>query len=468
MLVGGESVNTSRRITVHHPFDGRDVGSVPIATHSDITKALLRARNCRPTLSRQARVDVLHGVAGSLRSAADQAAGLISIESGLCLKDTHDEVARAIAALEAGAAEVLRDAGEAYSDAMVNRRTITHQEPLLGVIAAVTPFNHPLNQVAHKLIPAVATNNRIVIKPSEKTPLSALFLADLFYQAGYPPEALSVVTGNAQEIVTEFLSNDHVEAFAFTGSVDVGMRLARQAGFRRQIFELGGNDALIVLEDADIDLAAKMALRGAFRNSGQRCTAVKRILVSESVADQFLDRLVHLTSSWICGDPLDPETDSGTVIDEAAARRIEERVEAALRSGARLCMGHRRNGALYSATVIDRVSPNSELVREETFGPVAPVIRFANLDEAIALANASRFGLATGVCTQRLDHISRLVAELEVGMININETPSYRIPSAPFGGLKSSGLGLREGIRRSMNNFTQTKTVSLPWLGHGH
>lgn len=469
MRIGGKPVFRSESISVHHPFDGRSIGSVPVARCADVQAAIASALTCRPTLSREDRSLILRRVAVALESQAHAAADLITLESGLCKQDTQDEVARAIAALNAAGAELLRDDGELFSDAasgmQKGRRIITQREPLLGVIAAVTPFNHPLNQVAHKLIPAVATNNRVVLKPSEKTPLSALFLVNLFYEAGYPPEALSVVTGEPTEIVSEFLAHPDVAAFAFTGSADVGKRLALQTGWRRTIFELGGNDALIVMDDADLEQAAQLALRGAFRNSGQRCTAVKRIVVQDGIADEFVERLVFLAQRWTHGDPFANGVDMGTLIDTTAATRVQARVQAALDAGARLCCGHVRQGALYAPTVLDRVPTGCELVTEETFGPVAPVMRFANIDDAIALVNGTRFGLAAGLCTQRMDYIARFIAELQVGMINIGEVPSYRSVLAPFGGVKDSGNGAREGVRHAMRNFTNLKCVSLPWSG---
>jgi putative phosphonoacetaldehyde dehydrogenase len=469
MQIGGQSIVHPEHIALHHPFNGQRIGSVPIAKRADVTKAISSAHGCRPALSKEARVTIMHRVAEALDAQAQTASDLITLESGLCKKDTLDEVARAVTALNTAAGELLRDDGELFTDHAAGtgegRRILTHRTPLLGVIAAVTPFNHPLNQVAHKLIPAVATNNRIVLKPSEKAPLSALFLANLFYEAGYPPEALSVVTGNPEQIVSEFLSNPDVEAFAFTGSADVGKRLAERTGFRRAIFELGGNDTLIVMDDADLDQAASLALRGAFRNSGQRCTAVKRVLVHDLVANAFLERLVSLTEQWTHGDPFASGVHMGTLIDTAAAVRVERRVQAAIEAGARLCIGHRRQGALYAATVLDDVPTGCELVMEETFGPVAPIMRFHTVTEAIAQANGTRFGLAAGICTQRMDYVTRFVAELQVGMINIGELPSYRSPQAPFGGVKDSGLGMREGIRHSMRNFTNVKCVSLPWSG---
>jgi len=229
------------------------------------------------------------------------------------------------------------------------------------------------------------------------------------------------------------------------------------------VLELGGNDPLIVMEDADLDEASALAAAGSYRNSGQRCTAVKRILVQRSIADAFVDRLVERTAAWTWGDPTDEAIEMGTVIDEAAARLFEARVDEAVAQGARLLVGNHRAGASYAPTVIDGVRPEMTVVREETFGPVSPVIRFDTLDEAIAVVNGSRFGLSSGVCTNRLDVITRLVSELEVGTVNVREVPGYRLELTPFGGIKDSGLGYKEGVQEAMRSFTNVKTYSLPW-----
>ena len=237
------------------------------------------------------------------------------------------------------------------------RRVYTQRDPLLGVITAITPFNHPMNQVAHKVVPAVATNNRMVLKPSEKVPLSALLFADLLYEAGLPPEMLSIVTGDPREIADELITNPQVDLVTFTGGVAIGKAIAAKAGYRRMVLELGGNDPIIVMDDADLDEASTLAVQGSYKNSGQRCTAVKRILVQRSVAARFTDLVVEKTRAWTYGDPADPALEMGTVIDEAAARLFEARVDEAVAQGARLLAGNVRRGALYAPTVLDRVTP---------------------------------------------------------------------------------------------------------------
>ena len=331
------------------------------------------------------------------------------------------------------------------------------------MITAITPFNHPMNQVAHKVVPSIATNNRMVLKPSEKVPLSALLFVDLLYEAGLPPEMLSVVTGDPREIADELITNEHVGLVTFTGGVAIGKSIASKAGYRRMVLELGGNDPIIVMDDADLDEASTLAVQGSYKNSGQRCTAVKRLLVHEAVAARFTEMVVEKTRAWSFGDPSDAKLEMGTVIDEAAARSFEARVNEAVAQGARLLVGNQREGALYAPTVLDRVTPDMTVAREETFGPVSPIIRFANIEEAIRISNGTAYGLSSAVCTNRLDYISRFVAELQVGTVNVREVPGYRLELTPFGGIKDSGLGYKEGVQEAMKSFTNIKTYSLPW-----
>jgi putative phosphonoacetaldehyde dehydrogenase len=454
-------------IEVHNPFTRELVGTVPKATVEDVRRAFATAQAYRPNLTRYARSEILKKTAELLRARTDEASDLITRESGLCKKDSLYEVGRVCDVLVFSAMEALRDDGQAFSCDLTphgkQRRVFTRREPLLGVISAITPFNHPMNQVAHKVAPAIATGNRVVLKPSEKTPLSAIYLANLLHEAGVPREMLQIVTGDPREISNELITNPHVDLVTFTGGVAVGKEIASKAGYRRLVLELGGNDPLIVMEDADLDEASTLAVQGSYKNSGQRCTAVKRVLVHEAVAQRFVDLLVDKTRAWKYGDPFDRTMDMGTVIDEAAAKLFEARVNEAVGQGAKLLAGNRREGALYSPTVIDAVTPGMTVVRQETFGPVSPVIRFGNIEEAIAIANGTAYGLSSAVCTNRLDYITRFVSELHVGTVNVREVPGYRLELTPFGGIKDSGLGYKEGVQEAMKSFTNLKTFSLPW-----
>jgi phosphonoacetaldehyde dehydrogenase len=467
LRIAGERVATERSFEVRYPYTGEVIGSAPKATVDDVRRAIAAARGFRCRLTRHERYRILMAASEIVAARRGEIARLITLESGLCLKDTDYEVGRAADVLLFAANQSLVDDGQIFSCDLTphgrSRKVYTLREPLAGVITGITPFNHPLNQVIHKVAPAVATGNRIVVKPSEKTPLAAFLLADILYEAGLPPPMLSVLTGDPREIADELLTHPDVDLVTFTGGVAIGKHIAARAVYKRQVLELGGNDPLIVMDDADLDEAAALAASGSYRNSGQRCTAVKRILVHERVADPFIEKLLAATARVKYGDPLDPATDMGTVIDEAAAIEFEQRVLEAVAQGARLLTGNLRRGALYSPTVLDRVRPEMRLVREETFGPVSPVIRFSDVDEAIRIANGTAYGLSSALCTQRLDHITRFVSELAVGTVNVREVPGYRLELTPFGGIKDSGLGYKEGVLEAMKSFTNTKTYSLPW-----
>ena len=465
--VGGDDRGGERRIAVHNPYTRALVGSVPKATLAEVRQAYAVAHAYRARLSRFERSSILNRAAVLVSGRVAEIAALIGSESGLCLKDATYEAGRVADVLRFGANACLTDDAQTFSCDITphgrQRRVHTQREPLLGVITAITPFNHPMNQVAHKVVPSVATNNRMVLKPSEKVPLSALYFADLLYEAGLPPEMLQVLTGDPTEIADEMITNPAVDLVTFTGGVAIGKYVAAKAGYRRVVLELGGNDPLIVMEDADLDEASSLAVQGSYKNSGQRCTAVKRMLVHERVRQRFTDLVVDKTRAWTFGDPADPSVDMGTVIDEAAARLFETRVGDAVAQGARLLAGGLRVSALFAPTVIDRVRPDMTVVLEETFGPVSPIIGFASIDEAIRISNGTAYGLSSAVCTHRLDYITRFVNELQVGTVNVREVPGYRLELTPFGGIKDSGLGYKEGVQEAMKSFTNLKTYSLPW-----
>ena len=468
MRIAGKLVHTDDAVAVLNPYDGATVGTVPAARAEHVREAFAKARAFKPALTRYERQQILQKTAETLRDRREDFARLITAESGLCWKDSLYEASRAYDVWSFAAQLTIKDDGEIYScDISPNgkaRKIYTTRLPLLGVISAITPFNHPLNMVSHKLAPAIATNNRVVLKPTELTPLTALALADVLYEAGLPPEMLSVVTGNPSTMGDSMITDPDADLVTFTGSVRVGKHIASTAGYKRIVLELGGNDPLIVMEDADLDRAAELAVTGATKNSGQRCTAVKRILVVEDVADAFARLVVEKAQRLACGDPMDPATDVGTVINERSAVLFENRVNAAAELGAEVLYGMPRRGALFPPTVIDRVPYDCELVREETFGPVIPIIRCPrDIAQVIRISNSTAYGLSSGVCTNRLDYVARFVAELEVGTVNVWEVPGYRIEMSPFGGIKDSGLGYKEGVAEAMKSFTNVRTWSLPW-----
>ncbi len=468
MRIAGKRVETDERIEVRNPYTGAVVGTVPAGRPQHVREAFAKAAAYKPKLTRYERQQILLRTADLLASRKEEFARIITAESGLCWKDSLYEAGRAYDVYSFAGQLTIKDDGETYacdiSPQGKARKIFTTRYPLRGVISAITPFNHPLNMVSHKLAPAIATNNRVVLKPTELTPLTALALADVLYEAGLPPEMLSVVTGNPSTMGDAMITDPDCDLITFTGSVRVGKHIAATAGYKRIVLELGGNDPLIVMEDADLDKAAELAVAGATKNSGQRCTAVKRILVVQSIADEFSKLVLAKARKLKAGDPMDPATDVGTVIHEGAAKLFERRVLDAVDKGAKLLHGNDRQGALYPPTVVDHVPHDCELVHEETFGPVIPVIRCPDdISQVIRISNSTAYGLSSGVCTNRLDYITRFVNELEVGTVNVWEVPGYRIEMSPFGGIKDSGLGYKEGVVEAMKSFTNVKTYSLPW-----
>jgi aldehyde dehydrogenase (NAD+) len=467
LRINGQRIQKERVIEVHNPFSGEVIGTVPKADVIDVRQAIEWAKAYRPHLSRYERSNILMRAADIVVAQAEQISDLITLESGLCKKDSLYEAGRVRDVLIFGANAALQDDGQIFSCDITphgrQRRVYTQRDPLLGVISAITPFNHPMNQVAHKVVPAIATNNRMVLKPSEKVPLSAILLADILYEAGLPPQMFQVVTGDPREIADELLTNSNIDLVTFTGGVEIGKYIARTVGYRRMVLELGGNDPIIVMDDADLEEAANLTVSGSYKNSGQRCTAIKRIFVHDKVADEYVEKIVNKTRHWHFGNPADLKVEMGTVIDESAAQLFESRVNEALAQGAKLLVGNERQGALYSPTVLDHVSPHMTLVHQETFGPVSPVIRFSHIDQAIQMVNGTAYGLSSSVCTNRLDVMTKLINELNVGSVNVREVPGYRLELTPFGGIKDSGLGYKEGVLEAMKSFTNVKTYSLPW-----
>jgi putative phosphonoacetaldehyde dehydrogenase len=470
MRIGGKKVDAEGVVPVHYPYTNEIIGTVPAGTAEHAAKAFAIARNYKPKLTRYERQQILFRTAELIRSRKDQLSDLITLELGLSKKDSLYEVGRAYDVYSLAGQLCIIDDGQIFSCDLTPqgkpRKIFTKREPV-GVISAITPFNHPLNMVSHKVAPAIATNNCVVAKPTELTPLTCIALADILYEAGLPPEMFQVVTGWPDDIGDEMVTNPDIDIITFTGGVRVGKIIAGKAGYKRAALELGGNDPLIILDDlsdSDLDKAAELAAAGATRNSGQRCTAVKRILVQERVADKFVEKVLAKAKAIKFGDPMDPDTDLGTVVHELAARTFEERVHKAAEQGAKILYNPGRQGALLPPITVDFVPHQSELVFEETFGPIVPIVRVPNDDaEVIRISNSTPFGLSSGVCTNNLSRITKFIEGLNVGTVNIWEVPGYRIEMSPFGGIKDSGNGVKEGVMEAMKFFTNVKTWSLPW-----
>ena len=470
MRIAGEKVTSDKTINVEYPFTGEVIGTVPAGTAEHARKALDIAANYQPKLTRYERQKILQTAAEVLVKRKEEISDVITLELGISKQDSLYEVGRAFDVFSLTAQLCIHDDGEIFSCDLTPhgkaRKIFTIREPLTA-ISAITPFNHPLNMVAHKIAPSIATNNCTVCKQTELTPLTAMVLADVLYEAGLPPEMFSVVTGWPQDIGSEMIKNPNIDLITFTGSVGVGKLIAEQAGYKRTVLELGGNDPLIVLNDLDGDdlkKAVELAVTGATKNSGQRCTAVKRILVQESIADQFVEMALERAKKIKFGDPMNMETDLGTVVNAEAAELFDKRVSMAEEDGAKILYHPGRKGALLPPIVVDHVNPKSELVLEETFGPVIPIIRVPNDDEAVMkISNSTAFGLSSGVCTNNFMRAKKYIQGLNVGTVNIWEVPGYRIEMSPFGGIKDSGLGYKEGVIEAMKSFTNVKTFSLPW-----
>jgi putative phosphonoacetaldehyde dehydrogenase len=464
--IAGRAVRTGPRLEVRYPYTNEVIGTVATVGAAQLEDAITTTLRGGAPLSRYERYEILDRARRMLLERRDEFAELIRLESGLCMRETTYEVGRAQDVLMFASMEALRDDGQIFSCDISpqgkNRKIFTLREPL-RLVAAITPFNHPLNQVAHKIAPAIASGAPMLLKPSEKTPLTAIRFAELLYEAGLPGWMLSVFVGGVEDVIEPLICDERVELVTFTGSVKIGKRIASIAGYKKLCLELGGNSPLIVLDDADMDLAVTLGAEGSYRNSGQRCTAVKRLLIHEKLADEFTERFVAKTKEYICGDPADPETRVGTVIDEPAAKLLEDRVHKAVAQGAKVLAGGARRGAQLEPTVIADVPRTAEMVVQESFGPLSPIMRIRDLDDAIQLANGTAYGLSTGVVTNNMAAALECVKRIRTGTVNINQIPGFRIESSPFGGVKDSGLGVKEGVIEAIKYMTYVKTFSLPW-----
>ena len=470
MRIGGENVTTKDVVEVRYPFTNAVIGTVPAGQAEHAARAFAIAAAYKPRLTRYERQQILFRAAELIRERREEIAYWLTLELGICKAHALYETGRSYDVFTLAGQMAILDDGQIFSCDLTpqgkDRKIFTKREPVRA-ISAITPFNHPLNMVAHKIAPAIATNNCVVCKPTELTPLTAITLADILYEAGLPPEMFQIVTGLPADIGDEMVTNDDIDIITFTGGVPVGKIIAAKAGYKRSALELGGNDPLIVLNDLkgdDLAKAATIAVAGATGNSGQRCTAVKRILVQDSVADAFVPLVLERAKAIRHGDPMAEDTQLGCVIHAEAAELFENRVLAAEASGAKILYHPGRDGALLPPITVDHVPHDSDLVMEETFGPIVPIVRVPDDDAAVmALSNSTRFGLSSGVCTNDLNRATDFIEGLDVGTVNIWEAPGYRIEMSPFGGIKDSGNGVKEGVLEAMKFFTNVKTYSLPW-----
>lgn len=462
-FAAGEWIDSSNRLEVRNPYNNQLVGTVPILTAKQVEQAVDAMAAYKPKITAHQRSEVLYKAAQGVKARKEEIALGITLESGMSLKNSRVEVDRTVGLLLTAAEEAKRIMGEQIpsdTDSAGRDKMILAMRFPVGLVTAIVPFNRPLNQVTVKVAPSFAAGNKTLVKPSSYVPLSSFRLLKILLESGMPPEMIGVVTGNSSELGEALVANKKVDMVTFTGSTATGQRLAQMAGIKKLTIEAGGNDPLILCEDADLDKAVTIALAGAYGNAGQACRGIKRIIALEPVADAFAKKFTEKSKALKCGNPFDPETDIGTLIDEKAAIEVERSVDAAVKEGAKVLCGHQRKGALYPPTVLDFVKRDAGMVVEECFGPTAPIIRCKSLEEAVEISNSTEYGLQSGVMTSNLESIRYCVNNLKVGAVNINEGPQFDMPNIPFGGVKQSGIG-REGIRYAIQEMTYLKTVVM-------
>lgn len=453
----------SATLTVQNPFDGQPVGEVGVSSSAEILAAIARAKSAQAAFRRSTpavRRGLLNALAAEIAHDADNLSRIISREMGKTIREARNEVRRAQNTLKlSGDAATFLD-GEALHCGIVEGgadrlATITY-EPV-GVVAAITPFNYPLNLLCHKLGPAIAAGNAVVAKPSPKAPLAAARLAELTESAGWPQHLFQVVHGGAEAALS--LARGPIDLLSFTGGPAAGLALKNASGLVRCLMELGGNDPLFVLPDADLDKAVATAIGHRFEIAGQSCAAVKKLYLHRDIEKVFTEKLLAAVDAVEFGDPSREDTDMGPVIDLAAAKTVEERVDATLTMpGAKLLTGGTRAGTLYTPTVISGVAADAPVIADETFGPIIAIRSFTDADEVIAEVNAGAYGLQAGVFTNDHALIRRFARDLIVGGVMINEGPDFRAEHVPFGGVKKSGLG-REGVRIALREMSEPKVV---------
>ena len=465
MLIGGKHISSEDLEDVINPYNGEIIDTVPIAHRQTADLAIGEANNAKDALTEMSAFKVsnkLFSVVEKLKDNREDFAELLSLEVGKPINESLVELDRSIETLKLSAEEAKRIYGESVPlDAGLNGKgffAFTQRLPL-GVVAAITPFNYPLNLTIHKIAPAIACKNTVIIKPPTEAPLTVMKFAELLNEE-FPDGVVNTVTGYGSEVGDYLVCSPDVDKISFTGSITTGMMISQKAGMKKVTLELGGNDPMVVLKDADIEKAVKGVINGAFLNAGQVCMGVKRIIIEDEIADEFAEALVSETEKLVMGNPLDKTTTLGTLISKKAAMQVEESVNNAVENGAKILAGGVRKDAFYEATVIDNVKPDMDLVVRETFGPVAPIIRVNDLDEAIEVANGTEYGLQAGVFTNDYSKAMRCVQEIEAGTVFVNKQSTFRTDNMPFGGFKSSGVG-KEGIKYAVEEMTKTKLIGL-------
>lgn len=465
MLIGGKYISGDDLEEVKNPYNGEVIDTIPIAHLQTAQLAIDEANNAKSKLVEMSAFKVsnkLQNVVEKLKDKRQEFAELLTLEVGKPINESLVEIDRSIETLKLAAEEAKRIYGESVPlDAGLNGKgffAFTQKLPL-GVVAAITPFNYPLNLTIHKISPAIACKNTVIVKPPTEAPLTVMKFCQLL-DGEFPDGVVNTITGYGSEIGDYLVCSSDIDKISFTGSVTTGLMISQKAGMKKVTLELGGNDPLIVLNDANIDNAVKGVINGAFLNAGQVCMGVKRVIVQNGVADEFASKLVEETEKLVMGNPMDDKTNLGTLISQNAAIQVEQTVNDAIDKGAKVLTGAKRDGAFYHATVLDNVKMDMDLVARETFGPIAPIIRVDSLDEAIEVANDTEYGLQAGVFTSDYKAAMRCVGEIESGTVFVNKQSTFRTDNMPFGGFKNSGIG-KEGIKYAVEEMTKTKLIGL-------
>ncbi len=464
-LVHGQWKQGAVATSVVDPFTGKSVAQVAQATEADVEEAVASTSGSAAVMAQlpgHARYNILQQIAALLYRRRDECAQTITAEAGKPITDAKREVSRAIQTFTVAAEESRRIAGEVvpldWTPGFDTHLGMVRRFPI-GPILGITPFNFPLNLVAHKVAPALAAGNPILIKPAPQTPLTALLLGEIALEAGVPPGGLNVVpcdNTHAERMVID----PRFKLLSFTGSVSVGWMLKAKCGKKKVTLELGGNAGVVIEPDADLELAAQRCAAGGFGYAGQTCISVQRVFVHQAVVDAFTTKLLMHVARLKLGDPAEETTTIGPLIDQAAAQRVESWIGEAMADGARLLLGGKRIGSLVEATVLGNVKPEMKVSCREVFGPVVTVTPYRQLSEAVTLLNQSDFGLQAGIFTQDINKIFYAFRHLEVGAVLANEIPTFRADHMPYGGVKDSGLG-REGVRAAIEDMTEPRMLIM-------
>lgn len=464
IFLAGKWVDKSKKIEVRNPYDNSVLDTVPKADGDDVGRALdfaERGAKVMAKLSGYERWKILRKAADLIAARNEELGRLISSEEGKIIAEGRFEAGRAVETMMGSAEEAKRIHGETVpldgDPGGAKKLGFTLRVPC-GVVAAISPFNFPLNLVCHKVGPALAAGNSVVIKPATDTPLSALRLTEILLEAGLPPEGIQCLAGSGGEIGDVLVSDRRVRKITFTGSREIGERICRTAGLKKVTMELGSNSPLIIMPDADLDRVTAAVVATGYGNAGQTCISTQRVLTSSKVYSDFLSALSPKVQALTTGNQLDEKTKVGPMVREGDAIRVEEWVREAVGGGARVIVGGARQGAIYAPTVVADVKPEMRISCDELFGPAVAVTPFNSIDEAIALANDTVYGLSAGIFTENLEWAMRFAREVESGNLHINWGPQWRADLMPYGGLKDSGFG-KEGPRYAVEEMTELKMV---------